>query len=439
MSDKFDSFKKWIIKIYIGFRSFFRNYAPSLFVGVSRIHYYEARERFFFLFEIIRYEGMSYKLDFPFNEYEDSASYAETIEKTRNLINYIPETSDKEKKLKKQCFTLLSSYEALVASIGYLTRRQGDLNRLWRTMTRVHVRLTCIIVQKERQLDQLYFCQEEAYRLGVENDTNVKPMLQELAESIDSYGSNNPGQKYNCVLCALIERFSTIRTGRIHQQYLNVKTYLKAFSMLMVVSIILILNHDLILGQESKSATTNKKVTVETTFLIQNKTNRNERPNGAIKAVEGDPSISTPPVAPSRGRIDIRKAAIDSTSTIADGNDKNFVGRIIKLINHWLCTNMFFFVFFAGFTGGAFSLATKARKKEREHGEDVYSSVYIVTKPFIGALGAIILYILVHTNFLTQNLIEAGMIKQLRIQGAVTFGFSFIAGFSERLVFPQFR
>lgn len=56
---------------------------------------------------------------------------------------------------------------------------------------------------------------------------------------------------------------------------------------------------------------------------------------------------------------------------------------------------MLAFIFLGGLTGVFFSVTTRTRPKDFVPGEDAYYMTYILTKPFIGALGAIILYILI--------------------------------------------
>jgi hypothetical protein len=69
-------------------------------------------------------------------------------------------------------------------------------------------------------------------------------------------------------------------------------------------------------------------------------------------------------------------------------------------------------------------------------GEDVYFSWYVLTKPFVGALGAMVLYVLIHGGALSTDLAATviGKIKSGQ-PGPGVFGFAFLSGFSERLVF----
>ncbi len=393
------------------------------FNGVSRIHYYEARERYFSLVDLIRYQAKLCGLYFPDFDHSKSFEYPRDIENIENEIRKNKRDNKIDKKQEERCFSLLTCYESLIASRDSLTRRQGDLNRLWRTMARVRSRIIKIIVTPEMQSEQLYFCQEEAFRLGVENDPSVKSMLQDLAEAVDSKGTNETTPKYNCVLNALIERFNTIRTGRIHQQFVNVKTYTKAFAVLMLISVILIHNH---------------------TFIMDPKNNPPLAKPGQEKAqevskrpVEGKETAKTAASLPLQ--TEKKAASGQEVSLLSLQGVGNLIGSLFSKVKEYLQENMFAFIFFGGVTGGFFSVATRARTRDQEPGEDVYYSVYVLTKPFIGALGAIILYILINANLITQNILDESMVHYLRNPGTTAFGFAFIAGFSERIVFPQFR
>jgi hypothetical protein len=327
--------------------------------NVSRIHLYEARERYFNLMEVIRYHARLYGLNLPDYENEDFDFPLEIREVERKISQ--DDSIDDERKNK--IYSLLSCYEILIDTRKLLTRKQKDLNRLWRALTRVRSRLTKIITSPAMQASQLYFCQEEAYRLGVDDDPSIKTMLQDLAEAIDTSGQETC-PKYICTLHALLERFNTIRTGRIHQQFINIRTYWVALLILMVISFIIIKNYDVILSVVHSPASTLKE---------------------------------------------------------------------------YLKQNMLAFIFLGGLTGGFFSVTTRTRPRDFVPGEDAYYTTYILTKPFIGAFGAIILYILINGEFVTQEIIQAGMMDKLQVPGPVSFGFALIAGFSERIVFPKFR
>lgn len=211
----------------------------------------------------------------------------------------------------------------------------------------------------------LHFCKEEAYRLGVRNDVEVKSLIEALGEAIIPNTSQSP--QFVSIYRACLEHFNTIRTGRIHQQYINVKIYRRAFTMLLILSIPLLLYGDFFLG--------------------------------AIPSDEPH--------------------------------------RVSSLLEMVLTYNRLTFVFFGGLLGGVFSVAMRERPRERTPGDDAYQVDYIVTKPFIGAMGAVFMYILVVGGIFKTELITNS--NAFLEKGALTFGFAFIAGFTERLVFPSFR
>lgn len=90
--------------------------------------------------------------------------------------------------------------------------------------------------------------------------------------------------------------------------------------------------------------------------------------------------------------------------------------------------------------GGFFSVIIRLRSRELEPGADAYFTWYVLTKPWIGALGAAILFILLYSGVVSseygQSVIQA--IKQQN-PGAGLFAFAFLSGFSERIVFPNLQ
>jgi len=349
---------------------------------VSRIHLYEARERYFNLMELIRYHARLLGLNLPDYENEDF-DFPEDIRKLEREISQDNATDEENK---KEIFSLLSCYETLIDTRRLLTRKQGDLNRIWRALTRVRSRINKIITTSDMQSSQLYFCQEEAYRLDVDDDPSIKTMLQDLAEAIDNKGVDT-APRYTCTLHALFERFNTIRTGRIHQQFINIRTYWIAFTALMIISFLLIQNYDVILNSDKNPASN--------ATVVQEAATQDETPN----------SLSS----------------------------------ILQDLKNYLKQNMLAFIFLGGLTGGFFSVTTRERSRDFIPGEDAYYTAYILTKPFIGALGAIILYILIHGGFVTQEIFKGDLVGKLKEPGPVSFGFALISGFSERVVFPKFR
>lgn len=112
---------------------------------------------------------------------------------------------------------------------------------------------------------------------------------------------------------------------------------------------------------------------------------------------------------------------------------------------NWMVYNPLFFTFFAGLIAGFFSAVMGLQTSEIQPGADLYLRWYVLTKPFVGALGAVVLYIIVYADSfsvelpglqgigsLTQGLKAAPV-------GANGFAFGFIMGFSKRITLPKLK
>jgi hypothetical protein len=337
--------------------------SQALFGGrASRHHYHEAKERYHSLKSITENSLRKLKIDLP--DEDDGLTPQEVcnylslqFEQMRKDNQQVPDPED--------CNTLISSWKTLIDIKRYLTRRPEHLNNLWRTMTRIRLDLMEAGFLTNNPTRHLYFCKEEAHRLGVRNDPEVKNLIEQLGEAITPNASQTP--QFVCIYRACLERFNTIRTGRIHQQYINVKIYMRAFVMLLVFGVPLLLYGDFFLG-------------------------------------------------------------------IIPGKESYSASSLLEMI---LTYNRLTFVFFGGLLGGVFSVTMRERPRERAPGDDAYQVKYIITKPFIGAMGAVFIYILVVGGLFSTELVKDH--GALLNRGALTFGFAFMAGFTERLVFPSFR
>lgn len=395
-----DRFKEWV---GLGdTEAFFRG-------RVSRIHLYEARERYFTLREMVKTykeyycsgEGRSVRAKIP----EDCRQYVDNVdvEKATKDLETCEETLENIKK--------------------YRTRKQGDLNNLWRAMTRVRVMLTDSVIPDTRLSTQLYFCHEEAYRLAVADDPVVKDMLQRLAEAMDEKGQQH-GPQFRCLLRALLERFSTIRTGRIHQQYKNMFVYKIALAILLAISVPLITHGE----QFLQFAGVNEQ---------HNEQNQQAGSKGEV-GKNGQSGPATPPGndAGKKETVGLWSALLGHVSDFLVNPKDSVYGALRYIINR-LKGNILAFVFFGGLLGGFLSVTMREWPRDRVPGEDSYLSLYIMTKPLVGAVGAMCLYILIAGEFVSFDIIKTD--ELLRDAGPVTFGFAFLSGFSERLVFPGFR
>lgn len=328
---------------------------------VSRIHLYEAKERYVHLSRRVEYEAL------------------------------LPSEDGKDGLEKKH--TLEVCQQALGEARGLLTRKQDDLNFLWREMAMVQILLVEKVIATNLLAAQLDFCREEARRLGVAKDPEVNDMIQRLAEATQESDEKQTRDRMVRALRALIERFTSIRTGRIHQQFVNIRSYRNALLILLPISILLIGNQDLLLSPA------NSKVPSFPSFEL-----------------------------------------ISGWGFLGLGLVWSVLTYLFTVAKYLLSYNILAFVFFAGLTGGFFSVVIRLRTQELVPGEDAYFTWYLLSKPFVGALGAVILFVLFN-----GHLVSFEVLKPLtdtltsHTPGPEVFGFAFLSGFSERIVFPEFR
>lgn len=228
---------------------------------------------------------------------------------------------------------------------------------------------------------------------------------------------------------ALLERFTTVRTDRIHQQFVNIRTYKFVLLILIPVSVLMISNKDVLLLHKGDCTSLQEQ---QNSAQPGSNLNSNASTQGVQTAARTDlarkSSAATPgnPTGPTR------------TGEVQGGWWSNsWVGDVCRGLCNLLATNILAFVFFAGFAGGAFSVAKRLRERELVPGEDAYFMWYVLTKPFVGALGAMILFVLVQADYVSFDALSK-IIGMLRLgqHGPEVFGFGFLAGFTERLVFP---
>ncbi len=391
------------ISIFINFKELFLRILMMLFGNTSRIHLYEAKERYYSLLNNLEHQARINDITFPKykkSETEDDNAHNasildEEISKYRKFImenipgiviimegdNPVNIRNDAVKislwrtqEINKR-IAILSCHKILHDIKRFISRNPHKLNNLWRALTGVRISLNEDITKGEFPT-ALQFCIEEANRLGVSNEPDIRHWIQRLSELLDS-NADEMLKRFQGIYRALLERFNTIRTGRIHQQYINVKNYLIALALLVFLTIPLL--------------------TVEL--------------------------LGTTPAMNDNGLCS------EETSPVL---------AVFCFFRSLVIYNPLTFVAYAGFLGGLFSVTMRARHKELPPGEDVYSTWYVMTKPLIGAVGAVFFYLLFIGGFVSSELVISEM-ENLKTITPLTFGFAFIAGFSERLVFPSFR
>ena len=329
---------------------------------ISRIHLYEAQER---------YVNLQRSLDY----YEHSSEE-------------YPVDPEKAKACIRICRRALDSASVL------LTRRQHDLNFLWREMIQVHSILLEKVVPDSELPAYLDYCEVEAQKLGLTKDPAISHKIQRISELKDTQG--NYRNEMVRLLRGLIEYMTSIRTGRIHEQFVNVRNYQKAILFLIPIVILLVANDDLVL---------------------QDKITSPEWPSW-------EPACEN-----------------QLLSYCSFERLKALPGFLVNLGKTLLASNKIAFVLFAGLLGGFFSVAIGLRSRELVPGEDVYFGWYVLTKPWLGAVGAATFFILLNAGFVSLNMgnDSSQFLDQIQQIGPEMFGFAFLAGFSERIVFPGLR
>ncbi len=352
---------------------------------VSRVHYHEARERYFTLKRRVEFKlGLLVpELDLNLNDIWNTSW-------NDKFIKIIKHSDDENR---EQLFVLSRCVQSLTRDQELLTRRQDHLNRLWRSMTHVQKLLVLHIYNDNELAFQLDVCREEAFRLRCEGEPVISSLIERIAELNDEKGEIEKNRhRLKRAVNAAFERFSSIRTQRIHDQYINVRTYVYALLIVLPISFLIIANYQTII-------------------------------KGCEPAHTEVVSRDEPQTLPKPDQIE------------EPSEKKSVYSELLQKFRELIAHNVLAFVFFGGFAGGLFSVVMRTRNKTLLPGEDAYFIWYMLTKPIVGAFGALLIFILIE-----GEIIQSGLIKIIDVEpSAKVFGFSLIAGFSERIVFPDFR
>jgi hypothetical protein len=107
-----------------------------------------------------------------------------------------------------------------------------------------------------------------------------------------------------------------------------------------------------------------------------------------------------------------------------------------------VASNPLIFIFFAGFTGGIFSNMMRFQPSNQLPGDELYVFWYRITKPVIGAFGAMVLFIILISPAFrggVEVVFAKGVVDNLIASptSATGFAFGFLMGFSERVILPK--
>jgi len=85
----------------------------------------------------------------------------------------------------------------------------------------------------------------------------------------------------------------------------------------------------------------------------------------------------------------------------------------------------------------------KFKPAESLPGDEAYIRWYVLTKPFIGAFGATILFVIISSKILSTDLININKILAQELisnpVGSEGFTIGFLTGFSERIILPKLK
>jgi hypothetical protein len=359
---------------------------------VSRIHLYEAQERYVYLLRLLEFyerdgSGCFEDPACPLKERIHSLAEDQLNERFKTKLNQVLEKpTESQAHIKKGIVDACRKH--LEEASVLLTRCQEDLNFLWREMTQVHVTIVRSILPDHVLPAHLDFCREEARRLVLDKNPEIKLMIEQLAEVMNETEANRSNKVR--LMRALIERFNAIRTGRIHEQLITIRCYQKALIMLMPVTLVLIFLNHLFIAQSVVQST-----------------------------------VPTFPVSAPWGIWGL-------------GYVPSFAKNLFTWLLALLEQNNVAFVFFAGLIGGFFSVVIHIRSRELVPGEDAYFLWYVLTKPWIGALGAVVLFILIKSEVFNPEISKDLFLSISKGENMpALFSMGFLAGFSERLFLPN--
>lgn len=388
---------------------------------VSSIHAQEARERYWILRRELEINICNFVSKIEIKNFEikrDEESADDYIEYRKNIIknhlitietgNNSKKNSGDRKKIKclketaDKLIRLLSYYNILLKDREYITRYENHLNLLWRDMTFIRTRLlTDFIIPNEKLQHHLDFCRIEASKLNVQDDPEIKAYLDSAALELDNYKEPDD-EKKNIrsirSIASVITRLNDIRIKRVHEQLQKKKMYLSVFIILLPLSFFLLYIDNLILMPPPEYM---------------------DKPAEMLKIYTAEEIL----------KFDLWKLP-------------GLVFRnIFRHVFNLMMCNPLLFIFFAGLLGGFFSAVMRFQTSKSLPGDDAYLKWYVLTKPFVGALGATILFVIAYSGLLKVELINNGMLEQMTFSpvGAVGFTFGFLTGFSERIILPNLK
>lgn len=335
---------------------------------------------------------------------------------------------------------LLYFYKILIKDRKKLTRREGDLNILWRDLTFIRTRmLTTNGLLPPQQLPfQLDYCRGEAIRLGDQDNEELQELIIDAAvelDTIDASASQKTTANNRTIrnIVRILTRLNNKRLQRLHEQRINKLMYQTAFSIFLLLSCILLYAHEHVLTPTALSG--EKTIMASPEGVTRDRlVDRGSPPQ--VRQFPGTEATTTDNQPPWLKKVS------DSVTELLFLL-YTFLVTLLDLCKNYMKINPLFFIFFAGLTGGFLSTVMRLSKGPDSlmPGDDAYYAWYVLTKPVVGAFAAAILYIIVQANFVPNEVFSDDYLQAIIREpvGAKGFAFGCIMGFSERIIMPKVR
>jgi len=382
---------------------------------VSTVHLEEAHERYWILWRDIEavLQENAHHLQFQFvylakNVARDEELIDRYFHDVETQLKSLPQDSQNRENCIDKILEVLPYYKLMAKDRQLLNRSARDLSVLWQDMNFIRIRLLNQIYIKKPEFNlalYLDFCREDAHGLRVQDQPEIKEALHNAALSlVEGQDTGNettqPGSRQQAIrnISTILAKLKRLRLETFHAQLQKRNAYISALGVLLLLAAILIYGSDVFLATATQTTPTIDRTAPGNFFSHLN-------PIGQI--------LLSIPLLP---------------------------WIVMDSLTRTITSDPLLFIFFSGLVGGYFSAVMKLQTQTDHAGEWAYYKWYMFTKPFIGALGAAILYITLKANFLElQNILGSESLQPILYQpiSAKGFIFGFILGFSERIILPQ--
>jgi hypothetical protein len=278
------------------------------------------------------------------------------------------------------------------------------------------------LIGHERVPHQLDFCRIEARNLGIIDDPEIKILLEQAAEELDvnGGGGSRSTSKARRLIISLMVKLSDFRIRQIYEQIYKRRMYVALCATLLTLSVVLFELAPNILDLPAPSQ--NPAAAAD---------------GGASTAVMVQPDTAARPTHVLHTWTDI--FAEPPWRGLLMAGENVYLWCVDKI-----AVNYLMFIFFAGFAGGIFSAMMRFEPLKKLPGDEIYIFWYRITKPVIGAFGAMVLFIIIISPAFgngLQSIVSPAMVKELIKDPLSTtgFAFGFLTGFTERIVLPTLK